>query len=112
MSRNAKQRKALARQLERAEKRNQKKNHEAVKPGEMLFRRSVSLTDATELFSSSVLGSGFGQAQITANGFKLPTSATYRVPQSQIWDRYAQMFDYYQVKRVHLKFIPYKWEYP
>jgi hypothetical protein len=22
------------------------------------------------------------------------------------------MFDFYQVKRVHLKFIPYKWEYP
>jgi hypothetical protein len=29
-------------------------------PAPMLFKRSVTLTDAFELFSSSVLGSGFG----------------------------------------------------
>jgi hypothetical protein len=96
-------------------KRNQRKakqSHQAVQPAPMLFKRSVTLTDATELFSSSVLGSGFGQFQVTANGFRLPTSANYRVPQDRIWTQYAAMFELYQVKQVHAKFIPYKWEYP
>jgi hypothetical protein len=33
---------------------------QAVQPAPMLFKRSVSLSDAVELNSSSVLGSGFG----------------------------------------------------
>jgi hypothetical protein len=81
-------------------------------PAPMLFKRSVTLTDAFELFSSSVLGSGFGQVQISSNGARIPTSATDRVPQARIWDQYAAMFELYQVKQVHVKFIPYKWEYP
>jgi hypothetical protein len=78
----------------------------------MLFKRSVTLTDAVELFSSSILGSGFAQFQVSANGINLPSAATSRVPQARIWDQYAAMFELYQTKRVHLKFIPYKWEYP
>lgn len=78
----------------------------------MLFKRSVTLTDAFEANSSSVLGSGFGQLQVNANGIRDPASATIRVPQTRIWDQYAAMFDFYQVKSVAMKFIPYKWEYP
>lgn len=78
----------------------------------MLFKRAVTLTDAVEVLSSSVLGSGFGQVQVSANGFRVPTSTTTTVPQSRIWDQYAAMFELYQVKQVHARFIPYKWEYP
>jgi hypothetical protein len=64
-------------------------------PAPMLFKRAVTLTDAFELFSSSVLGSGFGQVQVSANGARIPTAATDRVPQSRIWDQYAAMFELY-----------------
>jgi hypothetical protein len=46
----------------------------------MLFKRRVELTDAIELFSSSIIGNGFGQVQMSANGIQLPSGAA-RVPQ-------------------------------
>jgi hypothetical protein len=79
----------------------------------MLFKRAVSLTDAVEMKSNSILGSGFGSIQISANGIiDFPSSQTPQIPQQQIWNKYAAMFDFYQVKSVRIKFIPYKWEYP
>jgi hypothetical protein len=92
--------------------RNKKAMHSAVQPAPMLFKRSVVLTDATEVSSSSLLGSGYGQQQVSANGWRDPSAATVRVPQSRIWDQYAAMFEFYQVKSVKAKIIPYKWEYP
>jgi hypothetical protein len=48
--------------MKRSERKKKQQVHhrQAVQPAPMLFKRAVSLTDATELFSSSVLGSGFG----------------------------------------------------
>jgi hypothetical protein len=56
------------------------KQHSAVMPAPMLFKRSVRLTDAIELFSSSIIGNGFGQLQVSANGIKLPSAGSNRVP--------------------------------
>lgn len=84
----------------------------AVAPAPMLFKRKVVLTDAVELFAASALGSGFAIISTSANGVRIPTVATSRVPQQLIWNQYAAMFEYYQTMAVHTKFIPYKWEYP
>jgi hypothetical protein len=85
----------MTRKNKNKKKQGERHNRQAVQPAPMLFKRSVSLTDAIELFSSSVLGSGFGQIQISANGARIPTAATDRVPQARIWDQYAGMFELY-----------------
>jgi hypothetical protein len=88
----------MTRKSKQKRKREKEQNHhhkQAVMPAPMLFKRAVTLTDAFELFSSSVLGSGFGQVQVSANGARIPTAATDRVPQSRIWDQYAAMFELY-----------------
>jgi len=76
----------------------------------MLFKRSVSLTDSVELRRSSVAGSGYGIQLITANGANIPGGVP-TVPQARIWTQYAGMFEYYQVKSIHVRFFPYKYEY-
>lgn len=47
---------------------------------------------------------------LSANGFKVRDVSTSRVPQPAIWDRYAQLYQFYQVESVHLEFYPFKWE--
>lgn len=59
----------------------EKQRQHAPKPAPMLFKRSVTLTDAAELTASSVLGSGFGTLEMSANGLVNPLiSSTARVP--------------------------------
>lgn len=91
----------------------QKQRQYAPKAAPMLFKRSVTLTDTAELSASSVLGSGFGSLEISANGLVNPNiSNTAIVPQAAIFNKYATMFEFYQVKSVKAKLIPYKYEYP
>ena len=47
---------------------------------------------------------------MNANGARVASAATTRVPQSRIWDEYANFFDFYQVVEVKSAFYPYKWE--
>lgn len=53
----------------------------AVAPAPMLFKRKVVLTDAVELFAASALGSGYAIISVSANGIRIPTVPTSRVPQ-------------------------------
>jgi hypothetical protein len=79
----------------------------------MLFRRKVTLTDARELFvnATSTLGGGFIIPGVSANGFRLSAADAPEIPQSAIWTQYAEMFEFYQVTRVHMHIIPYKNEF-
>jgi hypothetical protein len=53
----------------------------------MLFKRAVTLTDAFELNSNTILGSGYGSLQISANGVVVfPSSQTPQIPQTRIWN--------------------------
>lgn len=38
-------------------------------------------------------------------------AGTAVVPQPRIWDEWAKMFEYYQVKAVHMTFFPYHYQY-
>jgi hypothetical protein len=76
----------------------------------MLFKRSVTLTDAREVFRNSILGSGFAICSCTANGSFIPAGIPLG-PQERIWNQYAAMFEFYQVKSLSVRFYPYKYEY-
>lgn len=60
------------------------------------------LEDAIELGGSTTLGNGEQIVQFSANGVKFGDEAVsyYRVPQRTIWDRYASMFEFYQVEKL------------
>jgi len=72
--------------------------------------RRVALTSIVDLTGSSIAGNGFQSAYLSANGYGGPDLAGYRVPQTNIWNQYAAMFDFYQVERIQLAIYPYKFE--
>jgi hypothetical protein len=48
---------------------------------------------------------------LNGNGISLVTQGIVdQVPQNLIWDEYAAMFEYYQVTKICLRFIPFRYQ--
>jgi len=63
-----------------------------------------------EITGSTVAGNGYQRAYFSSNGFSTPDNSTPVLPQPRIFDQYAPMFEFYQINRIHARFVPYKWE--
>jgi hypothetical protein len=59
-----------------------------------LFKRKVTLSDVYQIEAN--LADFTAVFQLSANGFKPSNAATtWRLPQPDIWNQYAGMFEYY-----------------
>jgi hypothetical protein len=49
---------------------------------------------------------------VNANGYSgiSPLGSADQIPQVRIWDQYAAMYDFYQVKGIHFQWIPYHFQ--
>jgi len=60
---------------------------------------------------SPIQGNGFQTVYLSPNGISTPDLVgQYLPPQTNIWNQYARMFDFYQVQSVSMKVYPYKYE--
>jgi hypothetical protein len=49
--------------------------------------------------------------QVNANGALINGAPpTEQVPQPRIWNQYAAMYDFYQVKHISFRFVPYRFQ--
>jgi len=76
-----------------------------MKPAPFLHRESVTLTDVVPLQGNT--DSGVFYAQVGPNGAS-SLSQTDLLPQVQIWDQYAAMYQFYQAKHISFKYVPYR----
>jgi hypothetical protein len=65
------------------------------------------LTDVFTVVGDTVNGKSL--LMLNGNGFSdSTTQVTSRIPQEGIWNQYAGMFEYYQVTKIELNFIPFR----
>jgi len=84
-----------------------KTHHPIVGPAPFLVKRRVVLEDVTTVAGDSA---PFDAIQsVNANGVILPGATTRTVPQTRIWNQYAAMYDFYQVKHISFRFFPYRY---
>lgn len=79
-----------------------------VQPAPFLYKERVVLEDIVTVTGDS--SSGAIASILNANGYTgiTPSGTTQRVPQSRIWDQYAGMYDFYQVKHISLQWVPFR----
>jgi len=75
-------------------------------PAPYLHRESVSFTDVVTIAGGP--SGGVSYAQLGPNGVDAITTNQV-VPQGALWDQYAAMYEFYQVKHIAFKFVPYRY---
>lgn len=77
-----------------------------MKSADNLFVKKVVLSDAYPVAGDSLLANGINMTYASSNGLLTDLSQTPILPQQRIFTQYAAMFEFYQVDKIHTRFIP------
>jgi hypothetical protein len=77
-----------------------------LKSGDNLFTKKVVLVDSYAVAGDSLLANGINRTYASSNGLLTDIALTPILPQPRIFTQYAAMFEFYQVDRIHTRFIP------